>query len=88
MSTPFEPVVGQWFIDDELRLFEVVAADDESIEIQFFDGDVDEFDLEVWYMLSIHPATEPSDGRGPFDELDTDEMSHIHNSYQPVTWQH
>lgn len=88
MSTPFEPVIGQWYIDDELRLFEVVAADDDSIEIQYYDGDVDEFDIEVWYMQNIRPAAEPNDGGGPFDELESDDLSHIAYDYQPVTWQH
>ncbi len=89
MSTPFEPVIGQWYIDDELKLFEVVAADDESVEIQYYDGDVDEYDIDIWYMQNIRPVAEPNDGGGPFDdEHDPEDLSHIINDYQPVTWQH
>jgi len=86
MTTPFEPTVGQWYQDDDQRIFEVVAWDLESIEIQYFDGDVDEFDMDVWYMMSILPADEPNDGSGPFDELESNETTHIQASYSPATW--
>lgn len=88
MTTPFEPTVGQWYQDDDQRFFEVVAWDLDGIEIQYYDGDVDEFDMDVWYMMNIIPADESNDGSGPFDELDTDEVSHLQNNYSPVSWQY
>lgn len=88
MTTPFEPTVGQWYQDDDRRIFEVVAWDLDAIEIQYYDGDVDEFDMDVWYMMDIIPADEPNDGSGPFDELDSEELSHIQNSYSPASWQY
>jgi hypothetical protein len=45
-----KPVVGQWYRGATDELFEVVAIDDQdqTIEIQFFDGSVTEIDFEAW----------------------------------------
>ncbi len=58
------PTVGSWHQDLETGyVFEVVAVDDATgtIEIQFIDGEVDEYDLESWSELQLVPAAEPED---------------------------
>lgn len=65
-----EPAIGQWYQDAQHRYFEVVASDEESIEIQFYDGNVEEIDMETWGLLSVRSAAEPNDGLSPFEELD------------------
>ena len=42
------PVVGQWYRGGTNELFEVVAIDDQdqTIEIQYFDGTVTEVDFD------------------------------------------
>lgn len=49
MATPF-PSIGAWYRLDAGEAFEVVAydADDGTIEIQYFDGTVEEMDIEDW----------------------------------------
>ena len=49
MATP-QPGIGDWYRLDSGSLFEVVAfdADDGTIEIQYFDGTVEEMDVEDW----------------------------------------
>ena len=44
------PVIGHWFRRPNGTLFEVVAVDEDggTIEIQQFDGTIDEFDFESW----------------------------------------
>ncbi len=44
------PVVGQWYRGGTNELFEVVAIDDQdqTIEIQYFDGTVTEVDFDSW----------------------------------------
>ncbi|MGH8327740.1 MAG: DUF6763 family protein [Steroidobacteraceae bacterium] len=48
MASP-RPIVGHWY-RMEGGLFEVVAIDDDdaTVEIQYFDGTVEEMDLEDW----------------------------------------
>lgn len=79
---PFEPVIGQWYLDRDNRIFEVVASDEESIDIQFYDGDVEEVDREIWDELAVTTIAEPNDGIGPFDELD-DESNILAEDYRP-----
>ena len=64
------PMIGQWYKDIEQHVFEVVAMDDESVEVQYFDGDVEAFDLDIWEQLHVLPIAIPGDGSGPFDEMD------------------
>ena len=56
MPTPFEPNIGQCYRDQQGRSFEVVAMDELDVEIQYRDGEVDEFDIDSWYMLNVNPA--------------------------------
>ncbi|MFV1983711.1 MAG: DUF6763 family protein [Thiohalomonadales bacterium] len=56
MPTPFEPNIGQCYRDQQGRSFEVVAMDDLDVEIQYHDGEVDEFDIDTWYLLNVKPA--------------------------------
>ena len=49
MATTF-PAIGTWFRKPNGTLLEVVAVDEEdsTIEIQWFDGTLDEIDLDAW----------------------------------------
>ncbi len=44
------PIVGEWYRGGTNELFEVVAIDaqDQTIEIQYFDGTVAEMDFDSW----------------------------------------
>ncbi len=75
------PNVGSWYKDVQLgAVFEVVALDerDQTIETQYLDGEIGEFDLESWRELILEPSSGPEDWRMPFeigDELDSDAAS-------------
>jgi len=56
MPTPFEPNLGQCYRDQQGRSFEVVALDELDVEIQYHDGEVEEFDIDTWYLLNVNPA--------------------------------
>ena len=68
-----KPVVGQWYRGGTNELFEVVALDDddETIEIQYFDGTVGEVDFDAWneQLLDelIDAADAPEDWSGAVD---------------------
>lgn len=77
MAAP-QPGIGDWYRQKEGgALFEVVAFDDDdgTIEIQYFDGTVEEMDVEDWDAQWIEGALEtaepPEDWSGSVD-VDSD----------------
>jgi Family of unknown function (DUF6763) len=68
MTSP-SPVVGEWYRRPNGALFEIVAIDrdDGTIEVQHFDGTVEEFDLESWDEQEFEEAQAPEDWTGSVD---------------------
>jgi len=72
MATP-QPGIGDWYRLDSGSLFEVVAYDDDdgTIEIQYFDGTVEEMDIEDWQAQwedgTLESAEAPEDWSGSVD---------------------
>lgn len=60
--------VGQWYQADS-EPFEIVAIDpeNETIEVQYFDGTVEEFDFDSWMELAARPVAPPEDWSGALD---------------------
>ena len=74
-----DPTVGNWYRNlDTGNDFEVVAFDEDAqtIEIQYFDGELEELDLDSWYDLPIEPIEAPEDWSGPFDEMEPDDRGY------------
>ncbi|MBI5463109.1 MAG: hypothetical protein HY941_13065 [Gammaproteobacteria bacterium] len=69
MATEYEPRIGDWYRTVTGDNFEIVAldADDETLEIQYFDGTVEELDMDTWYELNIEPIEPPEDWSGSMD---------------------
>lgn len=63
------PVIGQWFSRPNGTLFEVVAIDEEdmTVEIQQFDGTIDEVDIDRWPDLLLVEVSAPEDWSGSVD---------------------
>jgi hypothetical protein len=72
MATP-HPGIGDWYRLNSGSLFEVVAFDDDdgTIEIQYFDGTVEEMDVEDWEAQwedgALETAEAPEDWSGSVD---------------------
>jgi hypothetical protein len=72
-----QPVIGDWY-RGKGELFEVVAVDEDdgSIEIQHFDGTVEELDIDDWRAQcndgSLHASEAPEDYGGAY-EIEDDE---------------
>jgi len=72
MTTP-QPGIGDWYRLNGGALFEVVARDDDdgTIEIQYFDGTVEEMDIEDWEAQweegALESAEAPEDWSGSVD---------------------
>ncbi len=79
MSTS-TPIVGNWYECHEGQLFEVVAIDidDHTIEVQHFDGSLEEFDNDGWIAMMPKETEAPEDWTGSLDvepeDHDDDEM--------------
>lgn len=73
-----KPVIGNWYRIQGGESFEVVAFDDDdgTIELQYFDGTVEEMDIEDWQAEKEAGALEeieaPEDWSGSVD-VDTEE---------------
>ncbi|WP_129782654.1 DUF6763 family protein [Peristeroidobacter soli] len=68
MTSP-SPVVGDWYRRFNGTLIEVVAVDrdDGTVEVQHFDGTLEEFDLEAWEEQDFEEAQAPEDWTGSVD---------------------
>ena len=74
-----KPVVDQWYRHlDKGESFRVVAIDEDArtVELQNFDGDVEEVDVENWYSMSVEPIEAPEDWTGPMDDVDADDLGY------------
>jgi hypothetical protein len=88
MVSELEPVVGQWYVQqDKGDRFRIVAIDlaTASIEIQRFDGDIEEIELDVWQELDLTPVEAPEDWTGPYDEL-PDDLEYSSSDAGPKDW--
>ena len=59
-------------------MFQIVALDENAgtIEIQEFDGGLDELDLDEWRTLLVDTAAQPEDWGGPLDDVEPDEFGY------------
>lgn len=77
MSNEIDPIVDNWYqhIDKGQRFYVVAVNDDDgTIEIQYFDGTVEEIDKGAWPLLDIEPAEEPENWSGPLDVADPEDL--------------
>ena len=79
MTTITDPVIGSWYKDVENDLtFKVVAIDesDESIDVQYLNGDIGEYDTDSWYNSTFDYVEAPEDWSAPYDELEKDDLGY------------
>lgn len=88
MATPYEPRIGDWYLTEEGASFEVIAVDpdEDLVEIQYFDGAIEELDKESWYAMEIKPGEAPEDWSGPFDDLEKDDFGDTEKARHPDEW--
>ena len=77
MPTEADPILGNWYRHlDKGQKFCVVALNEDEglVEIQHFDGDLEEIDQDSWYELDLEPIEEPENWSGPVDVSETDDF--------------
>lgn len=79
MTTIVDPVIGDWYKDVENDLmFKVVAIEesDDTIEVQYFNGDIGEYDNDSWYNSTFDYVEAPEDWSAPFDEIEAEDLGY------------
>ncbi|NOR40878.1 MAG: hypothetical protein GQ537_06695 [Gammaproteobacteria bacterium] len=74
MEFKVKPVVGDWYQSSEGQEFEVVAIDQDerTVEIQYFDGAIEELDFSSWEQTPLQTAQPPEDWSGSIDMMRED----------------
>jgi hypothetical protein len=83
------PEIGQWYArGDKGEQFRVIGRDNESraIEIQTFDGDVDEIDAASWGTLSLERVEPPEDSTAPLDDVELDDLGYTETAMASADW--
>ena len=78
------PAIGDWYRRSNGIIFEVVAVDedDATVELQYFDGTIDEVDLDTWPRMLIEKVGAPEDWSGSVD-MDPEDYSGADNGELP-----
>lgn len=77
MRNEFDPRIDQWYAHfDKGQRFFVIDIDEveNTVEIQHFDGDIEEFSLEEWRDLRIVLSEEPENWSGALDIAEKDDL--------------
>ena len=77
MSHEIDPIVGNWYAHlDKGQRFTVTALNeaDSTVELQHFDGDLEEISLSDWYDLEIELSEEPENWSGALDISEVDDF--------------
>ncbi len=77
------PEIGSWFRVGDGKTFEVVAVDDKdrTVEIQHFDGTVEEVDVSGWHEMAAEPIQAPEDWSGSMD-VDNEDLPETEEKHQ------
>ncbi len=77
MTTECDPIIGSWYChQDKGQRFRVVALDEynKTVEVQNFDGNLDEYEMRDWYQEKIVLCEAPENLSGPLDIGNLDDL--------------
>lgn len=79
------PIVGHWYQNPDQSKFEVIALDEDDgvIEIQYFDGELDEVEFDVWPQMGLEGVSAPEDWTGAFDGFERDDLGYTDLNLRP-----
>ena len=81
--------IGRWYLRwDKGEIFQVTGYDEAcgTIEIQTFDGDLDEIDEDAWKELPLGLAEPPEDWTGPVDDVERDDLGYSETGMRGADW--
>ncbi len=82
MTTITDPKIGSWYKDVENNLtFKVVAIEeqDATIEVQYINGDIGEYDNDSWYNSTFDYVEAPEDWSAAYDGVESDDLGYSDN---------
>lgn len=89
MFNELEPIAGNWYICcDKGPTFRVLDCDTRQrrIDIQYFDGTIEEIEFEDWAMMDLELGAEPEDWTGPVDDIAKDDLGYSETSMRGMDW--
>lgn len=89
MPNELDPQIDEWYAYlDKGQRFYVIAIDDEenTVEIQHFDGDIEELSLDEWRNLNIELSVEPENWTGALDIDEKDDLGTEITDTGPEDW--
>lgn len=89
MTADLDPIVDNWYRHlDKGQEFCVVAVDETEgiVEIQHFDGDLEEIEMDAWYELELETAEEPENWAGALDVAEADDLGEEVTDTSAADW--
>ena len=88
MAMDVIPAVGNWYQNPDQSKFEVIALDEDEgiIEIQYFDGELDEMEFDVWPQLGLEGISPPEDWTGAYDSFERDDLGYTDLNLRPGSY--
>lgn len=83
-------MIGQWYhYPEKSEKFMVTAIEDSTgtVEVQYFDGTIGEFDLTDWKSMRAEDIAEPEDWSGPMDDIEIDDLNSLGNEPSEEGWE-
>ncbi len=91
MATDIDPIIGNWYRNttEKGQRFEVVSLDEEAglVEVQHFDGDVEEWDIDEWYNMDLEAIEPPENWTGPMDDVTDEDIVYMPTDMSEEEWQ-
>ena len=79
MIGELDPIEGNWYQNLEKGMdFMVVDVNERegTVDIQYFDGDIEELEMEEWEEMDLEEIEPPEDWTGPLDDLESDDLGY------------
>ena len=89
MSKSPDPVINQRYnYPQKAEKFQVIATDDRTVtvEIQYFDGNLDEVELTTWYSREKERIEGPEDWTGSMDNIEKDDHNPVGTEMRREDW--
>jgi len=79
MIGELDPIEGNWYHHlDKGQDFMVVDVNEResTVDIQYFDGDIEELEMEEWEDMDLEEIEPPEDWTGPLDDLESGNLGY------------
>jgi len=79
MIGELDPIEGSWYhhLDKEQDFMVVDVNEREgTVDIQYFDGEIEELEMEEWEDIDLEEIEPPEDWAGPRDHLELDDLGY------------